>query len=80
MNNQDSRLPEPFDSFVVGSLPRPKWVMEVVESRKRGDILDKNFQSILDSAVPFAITLMENGEGKVMLKFFLTLLMVLKMI
>ena len=61
MNNQDSRLPEPFDSFVVGSLPRPKWVMEVVESRKRGDISDKNFQSILDSAVPFAITLQEKA-------------------
>jgi len=61
LNNQDSRLPEPFDSFVVGSLPRPKWVMEVVESRKRGDISDKNFQSILDSAVPFAITLQEKA-------------------
>ena len=61
MNNQDSRLPDPFDSFVVGSLPRPKWVMEVVESRKRGEISDKIFQSILDSAVPFAITLQEKA-------------------
>ena len=61
MNNQYSKLPEPFDSFVVGSLPRPKWVMEVVESRKRGDISDKNFQSILDTAVPFAITLQEKA-------------------
>ena len=61
MNNQNRKLPDPFDSFVVGSLPRPKWVMEVVERRKNGDISDANFQSILDTAVPFAITLQEKA-------------------
>ena len=61
MNNNNSKLPEPFDSFVVGSLPRPKWVMEVIERRKAGDISDEDFQNILDTAVPFAITLQENA-------------------
>ena len=30
-------LDVPFPTFVVGSLPRPQWVRELIEDRKRGD-------------------------------------------
>ena len=41
----------PFPTFVVGSLPRPQWVRELIEDRKRGDLSEDAAQALLDDAV-----------------------------
>ncbi|MCE2457126.1 MAG: hypothetical protein J4G14_04860 [Dehalococcoidia bacterium] len=48
-----------FPTFVVGSLPRPQWVRDLIEDRKAGLIGDSAFDRILDDAVPSAIRLRE---------------------
>jgi methionine synthase II (cobalamin-independent) len=51
----------PFPTFVVGSLPRPQWVRELIEDRKRGDLSEDAAQALLDDAVPSAIRLQERA-------------------
>lgn len=51
----------PFPTFVVGSLPRPVWVRELIEQRKRGEISEADADKLLDDAVPSAIRLQERA-------------------
>ena len=44
-----------FPTFVVGSLPRPVWIRELIERRKRGEVSATAAERVLDDAVPAAI-------------------------
>ena len=48
-----------FPTTVVGSLPRPQWVMDLFQRRWDEEISEQEFQKRLDSAVLFAIQLQE---------------------
>lgn len=50
-----------FPTFVVGSLPRPQWVRDLIEDRKAGRIGDSAFDRLLDDAVPSAIRMQERA-------------------
>ena len=50
-----------FQTFVVGSLPRPQWVRELIEERKAGRITEEGADRLLDDAVPSAIRLQERA-------------------
>ena len=50
-----------FSTFVVGSLPRPRWVRDLIEDRKAGRISAKDADELLDDAVPLAIRLQERA-------------------
>jgi 5-methyltetrahydropteroyltriglutamate--homocysteine methyltransferase len=52
---------EPLSTFVVGSLPRPQWVRELIEERKAGSISYEAADALLDDAVPAAIRLQERA-------------------
>jgi 5-methyltetrahydropteroyltriglutamate--homocysteine methyltransferase len=52
---------EPFQTFVVGSLPRPRWVQEVVEDRREGRLTRDEADALLDAAVPLAVRLQERA-------------------
>jgi 5-methyltetrahydropteroyltriglutamate--homocysteine methyltransferase len=47
--------------MVVGSLPRPQWIREVIEDRKFGRIAEAEADALLDAAVPAAIRLQERA-------------------
>ena len=51
----------PFETFVVGSLPRPRWVQEVVEDRREGRLDPDAAAELLDAAVPSAVRLQERA-------------------
>ena len=51
----------PFPTFVVGSLPRPQWVREIIEDRKTGRLSTGDAEPLLDDAVPSAIRLQERA-------------------
>ena len=57
----NSRSLEPFTTFVVGSLPRPQWLRELIEERKSGSITYEDADALLDDAVPSAIRLQERA-------------------
>jgi len=59
--NSNRRSPEPFATFVVGSLPRPQWLRELIEERKSGSITYEEADALLDDAVPSAIRLQERA-------------------
>ena len=50
-----------FPTFVVGSLPRPQWVRDLIEDRKAGLISEEDADALLDSAVPSAIRMQERA-------------------
>ena len=50
---------ELFPTMVIGSLPRPVWVQEVIRDRLNGKISDSESNHILVDAVPLAIQLQE---------------------
>ena len=50
-----------FPTFVVGSLPRPQWVRELIEDRKAGRITEAASDRLLDDAVPSAIRMQERA-------------------
>ena len=50
-----------FPTFVVGSLPRPQWVRDLIEDRKSGLISEEEADALLDSAVPSAIRMQERA-------------------
>lgn len=58
MNLPDARL---FPTAVIGSLPRPRWVWEIVEDRVHGRIESDAFERRLDDAVREAIQLQERA-------------------
>ena len=59
--SSDCRSIEPFTTFVVGSLPRPEWLRELIEERKNGSITYEEADALLDDAVPSAIRLQERA-------------------
>ena len=50
-----------FPTIVVGSLPRPQWIRELIEERTAGDISLAAADQLLDDAVPSAIRLQERA-------------------
>jgi 5-methyltetrahydropteroyltriglutamate--homocysteine methyltransferase len=50
-----------FPTFVVGSLPRPLWVRDLIEDRKQGGITWEAADRLLDGAVRSAISLQERA-------------------
>jgi 5-methyltetrahydropteroyltriglutamate--homocysteine methyltransferase len=50
-----------FETYVVGSLPRPQWVRDLIEDRKTGVVSWQDADRLLDSAVPAAIAMQERA-------------------
>lgn len=50
-----------FPTFVVGSLPRPQWIRDLIEERKAGRISESDADRLLDDAVPSAIRMQERA-------------------
>jgi len=55
-NTEDKLL---FPTMVVGSLPRPQWVRDLIEDRKTGRVSESRAERLLDDAVPLAIRMQE---------------------
>jgi 5-methyltetrahydropteroyltriglutamate--homocysteine methyltransferase len=51
-----------FPTMVIGSLPRPRWVLDLVRAREAGLIGEARFQAAVDPAVRFAIALQEQAD------------------
>lgn len=51
----------PFSTFVVGSLPRPQWLREVILDRKAGRLTGQAADELIDAAIPSAIRLQERA-------------------
>ena len=45
--------------MVIGSLPRPRWIIDLIEQRESGAVGDDEFDRRADSAVAFAVGLQE---------------------
>ena len=50
-----------FETFVVGSLPRPQWVKDLIDDRKNNLINKLDAKLLLDQAVPSAIKMQERA-------------------
>ena len=50
-----------FPTMVVGSLPRPQWIRDLIEDRKSGHITKADAGALLDDAVPLAIRMQERA-------------------
>ena len=50
-----------FPTMVVGSLPRPQWIRDLIEDRKAGRITKEDADRLLDDAVPLAIRMQERA-------------------
>ena len=50
-----------FPTTVIGSLPRPKWVRELILDRKEGRISEEEADGLLDRAIESAILLQERS-------------------
>ena len=48
--------------MVVGSLPRPRWVVDIIQQRTRGALSWENAGQLLDTAVLSAIRMQERAE------------------
>jgi len=48
-----------FETSVIGSLPRPSWILQDLKNHEDGLISEDEFQAKLDEAIPLAITLQE---------------------
>lgn len=48
-----------FPTLVVGSLPRPIFIRELIERRKRGEVSEAEADRVLDDVVPAAIRIQE---------------------
>lgn len=51
----------PFSTFVVGSLPRPRWIRDLIEDRKAGRLTISDANLILDQVIPSAIRMQERA-------------------
>jgi 5-methyltetrahydropteroyltriglutamate--homocysteine methyltransferase len=51
----------PFATMVVGSLPRPQWVRDLIEDRKAGLVSESDADGLLDDAIPSAIDMQERA-------------------
>ena len=63
MNQSISRAPLDtlFATFVVGSLPRPQWIRELIEARKAAQVSQQEADQLLDDAIPLAIRMQERA-------------------
>ncbi len=52
---------DPFPTLVVGSLPRPLWVRDLIEDRKSGRMTPDEADALLDHAIPSAIRMQERA-------------------
>ncbi len=50
-----------FPTFVVGSLPRPRWIKDVIEDRRDGRLSVQESDHLLDAAIPSAIRMQERA-------------------
>jgi 5-methyltetrahydropteroyltriglutamate--homocysteine methyltransferase len=50
-----------FETFVVGSLPRPQWIRDLIEDRKFGRINATEADHLLDDSIPLAIRMQERA-------------------
>ncbi len=50
-----------FPTSVIGSLPRPKWVIDQLIAHQNGGMSDRELDASLDKAIPFAIGLQESA-------------------
>ena len=50
-----------FETFVVGSLPRPQWVRDLIEDRKAGRVAAAEAGRLLDDVIPLAIRMQERA-------------------
>jgi len=50
-----------FPTSVIGSLPRPKWVIDLLLRHQSGDLSDDGLDEAMDKAVAFAIGLQESA-------------------
>ena len=50
-----------FPTMVVGSLPRPQWVRDLIEDRKAGRVSEAEADRLLDDAVPSAVHMQERA-------------------
>ncbi|MDP6361084.1 MAG: hypothetical protein QF473_38580, partial [Planctomycetota bacterium] len=50
-----------FPTMVIGSLPRPQWVIDLIDERERDAISQDDFDRALDRAVQFAIEMQERA-------------------
>jgi len=50
-----------FPTSVVGSLPRPKWLLDSLIAHESGLLSDQELKRTLDRAVPFAVALQEKA-------------------
>ena len=57
----DERLGVMFPTIVVGSLPRPQWVRDLIEDRKAGLVSEAEADRLLDDAVPSAVHMQERA-------------------
>jgi 5-methyltetrahydropteroyltriglutamate--homocysteine methyltransferase len=48
-----------FETSVIGSLPRPSWVLQELKNNENGITSEDEFQAKLDEAIPLAVTLQE---------------------
>src|SRR5438876_1224793 len=53
-----SRLPL-FPTTVIGSLPRPAWLLDVLQDYLAGRLTPAEWERVCDQAVPFAVALQE---------------------
>jgi 5-methyltetrahydropteroyltriglutamate--homocysteine methyltransferase len=56
-----AKAPLLFPTYVVGSLPRPQWVREVIDDRKTGRITEAKAEKLLDDAILSAVRLQERA-------------------
>ena len=50
-----------FPTMVVGSLPRPQWLRDLIEERKAGAISEEEAGRLMDAAIPSAIRMQERA-------------------
>ena len=50
-----------FPTSVIGSLPRPKWVLDLLLRHQSGELGDEALDAAIDKAIAFAIGLQENA-------------------
>ena len=54
-------IPHPFPTLVVGSLPRPEWIRELIEDRKAGHVDATEADHLLNEAIPSILKMQERA-------------------
>ena len=51
----------PFPTMVIGSLPRPRWVLDLIEAREQDSISEQDFNHAVEAGLRFTIALQEQA-------------------